>query len=304
MSTPAIAPTSVNIEKTKDCVFVTTHFSMGIGRMKQVRNLKVETNADPNQLRHQKKLMDCPELEEIRSQDGYMKRHIDSVSCSFDESTRFVEKSVLNKLYRSMVAYRTIRRPKLVADFMAVYRKMEADNFQPIREALGDTFNRADYPDADTVEKGFDFEFFVRAVGNIQLVGLSNEIVEMEAAKEVEKRRVAVAEWTGTMRVALHGVVTELFNALKTDPVTGKRKKLYDTHVDSLVEFCKSFPSRNLGDDQECMKVRNQILDLMKGVSVDSLRESENLKDVIASKLEAVKSDLGTMVIAVGRKFR
>lgn len=304
MSTPAVAPVKVSIEKTKDCTFVTTHFSYGIGRLKQVKNLKVETTADPNQLRHQKKLMDCPELEEIRSQDGYMKRHIDSVSCSYDESTRFVTNTAVPKLYRAMQAYRAIRRPKLVADFMAVYRKMHADDFSALRFALGDTFNRADYPDPDTVEKGFDFEFYLRGVGEVNVQGLPAEIIEMEAEKELEKRRAAVAEWTATMRVALHGVVSELFDALKADPVTGKRGKLYESRVDGLVDFCKSFPSRNIGNDEECMKVRNQILDLMKGVSVESLRESENLKDLIANRLEGVKAELGTMVIAVGRKFR
>jgi hypothetical protein len=48
MASPAVA---LNTDKTLDCTFITTHFSMGIGRMRQVRNLVVTTTADKTQLR-------------------------------------------------------------------------------------------------------------------------------------------------------------------------------------------------------------------------------------------------------------
>lgn len=303
MASTAAVP-EIDTKKTEECTFVTTHFGMGIGRMKQVKNLKVETNADPSQLRHQKKLMDVPELEEIRSQDGYMKRHLDSISCRYDEATRFVPNVELAKLYKALVAYQTIRRPKLVENFMKVYRKMEADDFASLRVALGDTFHRGDYPAADEVEKGFTFYFYLRPVGKIDLSGLPDFIVAMELEKEQTKRAAAVEEWTKTMRVALAGVVNQLFNALKRDPVTGARKKLFDSTVEGLTEFCKTFPQRNLGNDDQCMKLRNQILDIMKGVDTEMLRESESLKDAVAAKLETVSTELNSMIVAVGRKFR
>jgi hypothetical protein len=303
MASPAVAP-AMDLSKTMECTFVTTHFHMGIGRMRQVKNLEVVTGADKSQLRHTKKLIDSPELEEIRSQDGYLQRHLNSVSCHYDKSTRFVPNIELAKLYKAMVAYQTIRRPKLVADFMKAYRKLEVLNFAPLAEALAEQFHRGDYAPSDEVEAGFEFSFELRPVGKINLAGLPDFIVAMELEKEETKRAAAVDEWTKTMRVALHGVVTNLFDALKKDPITGKRKKLFDSNVENLVDFCRSFPSRNLGNDTECLALRNKVMSLMKGVTPETLRESENLKDVVADGLAAMKSDLGVLVIATGRKFR
>src|SRR5258708_35549976 len=51
MASPAVAPIVVDLKKTEECTFVTIHFHMGIGTMRQVKNLKAETTADPSQLR-------------------------------------------------------------------------------------------------------------------------------------------------------------------------------------------------------------------------------------------------------------
>ena len=305
MATPAIAPTK-SLKKTEECVFITTSFRMGIGRMRQVNTLEVTTNADKKQLRHQKKLIDSPELDEIRSQDGYMKRHLDSISCRYSEATRFLPKVELAKTYKALVAYQTIRRPKLVADFMAKYRELEAVDFAPLAlpapDGLGDLFDRGDYPASDKVEAGFAMDFHVHNVGAIDLQGLPDFIVAMELEKEQSKRMEAVNEWTSVMRVALLGVVDSLFEVLK--PEDGKKKKLYDTHVTNLTEFCKTFPSRNLGDDEESAKQVEIIRSLMAGISPDSLRESSNLKAHVAEQLASVRDGLKTLVIETSRKFR
>lgn len=304
MSAPAVAPVKTSLKKLEDCVVIALNFTMGIGRLRQTNNLVVTTTADKSQLRHQKKLIDSPELEEIRSQDGYMKRHLDAVSCNYAEAKRFLPKTELTKMYKALVAYQTIRRPKLVADFMAKYRALELVDFAPLADALGDQFERSDYAPADEVEAGFQMYFSIHNVGELDLKGLPDFIVAMEVEKEASKRATAVDEWTKTMRVAMHGVITHLFDVLKTDPITGKKKVLRDSAVENLTEFCKTFPSRNLGDDAECLAIRDKITSLMAGVSPEQLRESENLKELIASKLETLKAEAGLLVQATGRKFR
>jgi hypothetical protein len=214
----ATSSVSLDLKKTTDCVFITTHYHMGIGRMRQIANLKVETTADKTQLRHQKKLIDSPELDEIRSQDGFMNRYIDSKSCNYDKSTRFLAKSEVTAVVRAAEAYRTIRRPALVAKFMAEYRKLEALDFIPLADALGDQFDRGDYPDSNTVENGFSFEYNLREVGHVVLAGLPAFIIEQEIEKDRVKREVAVIEWRDAMRFAGQKAVEALFDALKPQP--------------------------------------------------------------------------------------
>lgn len=295
---------AVDLSRTAECVFVSTHFRMGIGRMRRIRDLQVETTADKSQLRHQKQLIDSPELDEIRSQDGYMIRHIDSVSAKYDEATRFVAKSQIGKLYRTMVAYQTIRRPHLVEKFMVTYRALEQLDFLPLKEVLGEQFDRGDYPKSETVEAGFSFEFNLRPVGQISFDGLPDFIIAEEVAKDRAKREAAVTEWKDTLRFAGAKVVDALFDALKPRP-DGKTRRLHESTVGNLQDFLTTFNIRDLAGDSEYQtKVIAPLKALMKGVNVEHLRHDEGLKQHIAERVEKIRKDVAVLVQTTGRKFR
>lgn len=295
---------AVSLAKTEECFYITTHFSMGIGRMRQIRDLKVETTADKSQLRHQKQLIDSPELDEIRSQDGYLTRHINSRSAKYDESTRFVSHLETERIYRACEAYRTIRRPQLIKNFMVEYRKLEKLDFEPLREALGDQFDRGDYPSSEKVEAGFYFEFNLRPVGKINLDGLPSAIIESELAKDRQKREQAVIEWQDTLRLAGVKVVDALFDALKPQP-DGKKRRLYDSTVTNLTEFLNTFNLRDLAGDTEYQtKVVEPLQLLLKGVSMEKIRHNDGLKEHIVDRVNAIRKDAALLVQATGRKFR
>lgn len=304
MDAAQAAVAKIDISKTLDCVFITTHFHMGIGRMRQIRDLKVETTADKSLLRHQKQLIDSPELDEIRSQDGYLTRHLASRSCTYNKATRFLPKSEAAKMYRACVAYQTIRRPQLVAEFMKQYRKLEDVNFAPLAEALGDRFDRSDYPDSKTVEAGFYFEFNLRPVGDISLSGLPDFIIEQEIAKDKERREAAVIEWKDTLRAAGMEVVNVLFEALKPQ-ADGKKRKLYDSNVENLKEFLNTFSLRDLAGDTEYQsKVVEPLQKLLKGVNMEQIRHNDGLKNHIAEQIAEIRKTASVLVQVTGRKFR
>jgi hypothetical protein len=297
------APAAVlNLHRTMDCTFITTHFSMGIGRMRQIKQLEVTTTADKSQLRHQKQLIDSPELDEIRSQDAKLKRFLESKTCSYDEATRFVPKFFLPEIDKVMEAYRVLRRPALVAKFMEVYQGLEALDFEPLREALGDQFERSDYPTAEMVERGFRFSFYYRPVGEIALQGISPVIIAREIEKENSIRIQAVTEWRDAMRTMGMSAVDALADVLT--PENGKRKKLYETHVTKLQEFLETYDFRDLAGDTEYQQYVKQLRGIMQGVTIDRLRENESLKIYVAEKLDAVKKGMGGLVQVSGRKFR
>ena len=306
MASPAVAPVAaVNLKKTEQCVFITTHFTMGIGRMRQIKNLEVVTTADKSLLRHQKQLIESPELDEIRSQDGFMSRHIDSKSSRYSKATRFIQKTELAAMYKALRAYQELRRPALVAKFMATYRALEAVDFAPVAEALGDKFDRGDYPASDVVEAGFTFTFNVRPVGAINLEGLPDFIVAMELEKELAIRQEAVLEWRDTMRVMGMTAVDALVAALTPDPVSGKSKKLYDTTITNLTEYLDTFTNRDLAGDAEYQeKVVSPLRSILEGMTMDKIRESQNLKQYVAKQVAAIKQQAVVLVQETGRKFR
>ncbi len=318
---------ALELGKTAECKTITYRFSMGIGRMKQIATKVVNpesskgettvretadrsidsvivTTAKASELRSQKRLIDSPELDEIRSQDSRLKRFIESQSASAGcESTRFVLSSEVEHIWRAMEAYRTIRRPELVATFMAKYRAAEATDFAAQRADLGNEFNRKDYKPADEVEAGFEFSYTIRNVGTLELTGLPSFIVELETKKEQEQRAVAVEEFKGILRMSAMELVESLYNQVKPN-VDGKKRRFTDACVTNLLSFVANFDKHNIAGDLGMNPVIADLKRALKGVTPEQLKESDNLKAFVAKELDGVKKNLSVLVMASGRKFR
>ena len=318
---------ALDLGKTAQCKTVSYSFSMGIGRMKQIATKVVNpesakgettvretadrsidsvivTTAKATELRSQKRLIDSPELDEIRSQDSRLKRFIESQSASAGcESTRFVMESEVEGIWRTMEAYRTIRRPELVAVFMAKYRAAEATDFAAQRADLGNEFNRKDYKPADEVEAGFAFTYTIRNVGTLELTGLPSFIVEQETKKEMEQRAAAVDEFKSILRLSAMELIDSLYNQVKPN-ADGKKRRFTDACVTNLLSFVANFDKQNIAGDLGMVPVIADLKRVLKGISPEKLKESDNLKAFVANELDGVKKNLSVLVMATGRKFR
>ena len=299
---------------------------MGIGRMRQIATKVVDpttatgttvreaadstlsavvvTTAKASELRSQKRLIDSPELDEIRSQDGKLDRAIKSTSAYAGESRRYMLRSETVRVWKMMEAYRTLRRPELIAAFMAKYRAAELTDFAEQKAALGDQFERGDYKPADVVERGFSFWYTIHNVGDISLTGLPSEIVEQEKQKEREARATAVAEFKDVLRFTFKKLVDTLFDTVKPQTHDGKKRKFYDSSVDNLLEFVTNFEKQDMADDVELQHHIGNVKRILKGVTPDTLKESDNQKAYIAAQLAEVKQTIGALVVETGRKFR
>lgn len=304
------------IGRTGECVEISYHFSMGIGRMRQIATKVTEnattpthdevvvvTTAKASEVRSQKRLMDSPELEEIRSQDGKLDRFIKSQSAYAGESRRYMLRSEIIKTWKAMEAYRTIRRPELVNEFMAKYEAAEAANFAEQKAALGNAFVRSDYKPAAVVRRGFDFWYTIHNVGVLNLDGLPSEMVEQELLKEREQRAQAVEDFKGELRLAGAKLVEVLYDTVKPQP-DGKKRRFYDSSVENLVEFIKNFSKQDIADDLGMQSEMKRLAQVLDGVTPDKLKESDSLKATIYKELAAVKQNLGALVVETGRKFR
>lgn len=323
MST-ATATKALNLGKTEQCKMISFHFSMGIGRMRQIATKVVNpdtntaadaamvnqstgqavvvTTAKKSELRSQKRLIDSPELDLIRSMDGKLKRFIESQSAAAgQESTRFVLSSEVEAIWRAMEAYRTIRRPKLVAEFMAKYRAAEAKDFADQKAALGDQFDRTDYPSSDEVEKGFTFTYTIRNVGELELTGLPSFIVDMERAKEAETRATAVEDFKQLLRYTFKKLLDTLVDNIKPN-FDGKRRSY--SSVDTLLAFVSNYAKQDIANDAETQLLVSDIKNALHGVTPETLKESENQMAQVHAALANVKEQLDSMIMVSGRKFR
>lgn len=320
----ATKPAADNLAKTEQCKRISYRFSMGIGRMRQIAtkvvvaqegvavaeelNLRsgqavIVTTAKKSELRSQKRLIDSPELDEIRSQDGKLKKFVEQQSAYAGESQRFVLQTEVEHIWKVMEAYRTIRRPELVAAFMQKYRDLEAVEFKPLAEALGDQFDRGDYKSSDEVEAGFDFWYSIHDVGHISLTGVSSAIVDQERQKEREQRASAVEDFKHVLRATLVKFVESLFNQVKPN-TDGKRRCFQDSCVENVLTFVSNFEKQDMAQDAEMLAVVKSLKGVLKGITPEMVKESSNLQATLTAKLTEVKSVLGSLVQETGRKFR
>jgi hypothetical protein len=262
------------------------------------------TTAKKGAVKSQKQLMESPELDEIRSQDGKLKRFIESQSASAGhESTRFVLASEVETMCKAMEAYRTIRRPKLVEDFMAKYEAAEAADFAEQHEALGDQFNRKDYKSSAEVRQGFIFSYTIRNVGKIEVTGLPSWIIDMEAKKEQEQRAEAVTEFKGILRLTFKKLLDTLVDTVKPR-IDGAKRKFYDSSVTNLLEFVNNYAKQDMANDAETQALVANIKSVLGNVTPETLKESDNQKAEVFAALSTIQSQLDTMVQVTGRKFR
>lgn len=314
MATQAQPASTINIARMIEgvCIF-TVSFHNGMGNLKQIDNgMNIQTVdaaetsdavanvVDPTQFRRQKKLLDCPELSEIRSQDAKLRSWLDKHTCEFREGQRFLPMGMLVKVNRVIKAYAEIRRPELIARLKAVYNQRVAET----RARLGKHFDERDYPKWEVVEKGFWMEYDYLEVKPQSTLALIDPMIAAEQEqRSLKTMELAAEEWRATLRQAGADMVAKLLDVL-TPNLDGTRKKLYDSHLIQLQEYMDTFKFRNITDDAAYQLHVDKLKHIMAGVNVDRLRENESLKDRLATQLESVSKDMGKMVYATGRRFK
>ena len=309
MASPATGFTSnnqnsIDISKMMNGArLIYTTFHMGIGNLRQI-SVTVNTNADPTQLRNQKKLIDSPELDEIRSQDAKLRRYVELKACRFtmQEGVLIIADGMIPIVDRVLVAYEMIRRPALVEKFMDKYTAEYENDFQQTRLALGDQFDKKQYPHPDTVRAGFSFRYGYMDIQTTGTINIADpNIRQREERKQAAVIAQAAQDLRDTMRAAGAQMVEALFDVLR--PEQGVRKVLRG-QLDRLQEYIDTYNLRDVTNDVEYQQHIHTLKQIMGGISVDQLRESDSLKLKISAELETLRPQLKALVSNVGRKFR
>jgi hypothetical protein len=310
MASPAAGFTSNDSNKSIDISkmmsgarLIYTAFHMGIGNLRQI-SVTSNTTADPSQIRNQKKLIDSPELDEIRSQDAKLRRYIELKACRYtmQEGVLIIADGMIPTVDRVLVAYETLRRPALVEKFMVRYTAEYDNDFQQTRAALGDQFNKKDYPHPSIVRAGFSFRYGYMDIKTTGTINIADpNIREREERKQAAAIAQAAQDLRDTMRAAGASMVEALFDVLR--PEKGVRKVLRG-QLDRLQEYLDTYNLRDVTDDAEYLQHVNTLKQIMGGVSIDHLRESDSLKLKIATELESLRPQLKALVQSSGRKFR
>lgn len=289
------APT--NLWEKAVCLSVT----LGRFGVKRKTECSLNTEADRSLMFVGKTILDCEELKAIEKLDGEIRNQLRKycVPHIFKDGVYLLPIPLIGTVYDFMET-KTLEREAAVNKFIEVYPTKAQEH----REKLKDQYRRTDYPDVDAMKKLFKFEYkFIE-------FGVPGTLSEIRKDIYENERNKAVQSWTETTQV-VQSALRESFGELighmveKLDRTEdGKRRVFRNSLVENVTEFFSEFKNKNICDDTELEGLIEKAKGVLSGVSADSLRSDDNLRETVRTKMAEIKTHLdNNLMVQKGRRY-
>jgi hypothetical protein len=176
----------------------------------------------------------------------------------------------------------------LVQEFVTVYPSLITAQAM----ALGDMFNRTDYPSADDIAHRFSFNV------NYMPVPASGDFrvdVGNEAQKELQEKLSKLADQR--VESAINGFKQRLLEHLKrmsdrlgVDVIAGEAKprKFHETLLENAHELCELAESLNIINDSQIEEARKALKKAINGVDIKDLRKDMGARTEVKSQVDDI----------------
>jgi hypothetical protein len=307
MTTPSVATIPLGAEgpaqrlrRTAAAVRVTLHW-WGVHRAltpQQKEELGSASSADARFLTAGKKLIDVRhdafrKLTGVKTRIGSYWR---GVSLPYVESgVRLIRQSDIESFVHTMEGFRD-ELAQAEADLNAVYDQVKAD----ARRRLGRLYNPDDYPAEVCNLFGVEWDF----------PSVEPPSYLMQVAPEVfaEERRRVAARFDEAVRLAEQAFATEFARLLAhltsrlANGESGERQVFRDSVVNNLVEFFGRFSDLNVRSNPELDALVEQAQRMVRGVTPQALRDSDTLRQEVASSMAQVRQRVEALITDVPRR--
>jgi hypothetical protein len=174
-----------------------------------------------------------------------------------------------------------------------------AEHYHQLKEAarlrLGRLFNSADYPPSLSGLFELTFEF-PSVEPPDYLRQLSPQLYEQEAQRVAARFEQAVQLAEQAFVDELAKLVAHLTERLSGNE-DGKAKVFRDSAVENLHEFFERFRRLNVRSSQQLDDLVSQAQQITQGVSPHALRDSQALRQEVATQLSGVQSVLDGLLV-------
>lgn len=176
----------------------------------------------------------------------------------------------------------------LVQEFVTVYPSLITAQAM----ALGDMFNRTDYPSADDIAHRFSFNV------NYMPVPASGDFrvdVGNEAQKELQEKLSKLADQR--VESAINGFKQRLLEHLKrmsdrlgVDVIAGEAKprKFHETLLENAHELCELAESLNIINDPQIEQARKALKKAINGIDIKDLRKDMGARTEVKSQVDDI----------------
>ncbi len=182
------------------------------------------------------------------------------------------------------------------ADLNAVYEDIKAD----ARQRLGRLYNLSDYP--PEVRGLFTLEWdFPSVEAPSYLMRISPEVYHEEQQRISRRFEEAVQLAEQAFLGEFAKLVSHLTERLAAGP-DGERRVFRDSAITNLVDFFQRFGSLNIRSNRELDALVEQAQQIVRGVGPQDLRDSDSLRQQVATQLAAVQATLDGMLVERPRR--
>lgn len=300
MPPPPMIETSASGEDlASKTVLLRVRFGL-LGNSRKISNSAVQVDADKNLIRVSKTLLDSPELDAIRKEDGALRGYIyDTCLPGFDDGLYFLPIPLIEEVEKTLRAFKA-KREALVDFFLLAYPEL----CKTAEERLRTVYSSKDYPSVDEVKAKFTFNWNYLEFGVPgKLRAISWALFNEERDKAASVMQDAAEQVQQVMRATLAEMVEKLRERLTDD--NGKQKIFRDTAVTNLQEFLNSFDFRNVTNDADLKAQVDRARALIAGTDPQALRDLDGLRKRVRESMADISKALEPLVMdKPTRKFR
>ena len=158
--------------------------------------------------------------------------------------------------------------------------------------ALGDMFNRSEYPTPEAIVHKFSFRVNYMPVpqaGDIRVdVGNEAQKYLQEKLSKLADERVEAAMSDARDRLKSH--LDRMLERVKVEGVNGKvvRSRIHDSLVEGGLELCDALRSLNITKDPMLEKARADLARLLATVDADDLRKHDSARTEVRAQVAEI----------------
>lgn len=278
---------------------------LGCERTSKGTEQEIETTADKALLKVKKTLFESDEYAIIKREDSKFKTRVKKLCLAgLADGIVTVPKGNVTRVFK-LCAEHEVLRTGLVEAFKAAYPAIR-DKALLLLGPLGDP---KEYPPVEEVGEYFYFTYnFVTFDVPEMLKGLDVEMAAQQAKSHEKRMKDATEEIQQMRRALMLALVQKLQVELAggTDAETGKEKRFHKSAITKLQAFLdeKEFAIMNVTDDQELAALAATARNLMNGVSVDMVKNSDEFKAALTKEMAKLGDALKPLVEDKGRVIK
>lgn len=231
---------------------------------------------------------DRPELEAINKHVGACRTYLYTHTLPWSDSgLRLLPTAEFFKFNERMALFEE-EFEAMVKAFIEVYPSLITAQAM----ALGDLFNRDDYPSPDSMHRKFSFHVGylpVPAAGDFRIdVGneAQEELKRALEAQSATRLHTAVAELKGRLGEHLERMADRLGDQVVNGEL--KAQRFHASLIDGAKDLCVLVKNLNVTGDAGLEEARGKLETALDGISAEDLREDHVLRAVVRGQVEAI----------------